>query len=141
MKLVFDTEFLGPVDMRVFRKMIGHPHDTLPNVYKVTHNLIIREDCEPNTPKCQLYYGVATERWKELSDIGLTLERVIAQGNEHQAMKLLGGDKIIKEVGNWLIQLRKDLESIGVNVDGNLGDFRLSNLGETKDGRVVFFDW
>ena len=46
-----------------------------------------------------------------------------------------------KEALQWLITCFNELKSINVELDRGFGDFRLENLGETVDGRVVYHDW
>lgn len=142
MKILFDTDFLSSNKfvLNTMKKMIGKEYETLPNIYKVTKNIIIRDDATPNTAKCQEYFKIATTKF---DDCQYTLERLIAQGELAKAFEVTGRKMKTKPVVKWLQQLKKELQSIGVVPEkgNNLGDFKLANFGETKDGRVVYFDW
>lgn len=142
MKILFDTDFLGSNKkmLSTLRNMIGKRFETLPNVYKVTKNIIIRDDVMPDTPLCREYHKIATTKFDNCK---YTLERLIAQGDLTQAYEVTGRNMKAKKVIKWLWALRKDLISIGALQENslNLGDFKPMNLGETKDGRIVCFDW
>ena len=141
LKVIFDTDFLGSNIRMIksFRGMIGKKFRTLPNVYKVTDTYIIREDVKPSTLKCVKYYTVATTKYPGLESVGKTLERAVAD-NERSVVEPLVPEEA-REVMDWLYDLRGELDTIGVKVERNFGDFKSANLGETKDGRVVYFDW
>ena len=140
MKVLFDTDFLSTnrFVLATMRKMIGQKYETLPNVYKVTRNIIIRDDVTPSTPKCQEYYKISRTKF---GDCPYSLERLIAQGDYAKALEITGEKE--KPVVEWLQVLKQELLSLGIisEKDTNLGDFKPANLGETKDGKVVYFDW
>lgn len=140
MKILFDTDFLSSNKfvLNTMRKMIGHKYETLPNIYKVTKNIIVRDEVTPNTHKCQEYYKIAKTKF---GDGPYTLERLIAQGDFAKALEVTGGKE--KPVIEWLQVLKQELQSLGIisEKSTNLGDFKPANLGETKDGKVVYFDW
>lgn len=143
LKIIFDTDFVGSntQTLATYRRMVGKYYKTLPNIYKVTKNFIIRENVEPATTKCRKYYEVATTRYPGLEKFGGTMERCFALGKADVFDTVVPKTKETEEVGKWLLDLIADLESIGTSIEGNLGDFKPANLGETKDGRVVYFDW
>ena len=140
MKILFDTDFLSTnrFVLATMRKMIGQKYETLPNVYKVTRNIIIRDDITPSTPKCQEYYKISRTKF---GDCPYSLERLIAQGDYAKALEITGEKE--KPAVEWLQVLKQELQSLGIisEKDTNLGDFKPANLGETKDGKVVYFDW
>ena len=141
LKVIFDTDFLGSNAKMIksLRSMVGKTFRTLPNVYKVTDTYIIREDVKPTTSKCANYYTVATTKYPNLESVGKTLERAVAD-NQRSVVEPLVPEEA-RGVMDWLYDLRDELDAIGVKVEHNFGDFRPANLGETKDGRVVYFDW
>lgn len=143
MKMVFDTDFVGSSanTLKTYMKMVGNHYKTLPNIYKVTKNFIIRENVVPATTKCRKYYDVATTRYPGLDRFGGTMEQCFAHGKAIEFNAIVPKTKETEEVGKWLLNLISDLKSIGVSIENNLGDFKPANLGETKDGRVVYFDW
>lgn len=142
MKILFDTDFMSSNKrtLETMKRMIGRNFETLPNVYKVTKNIIIRDDVTPSTPKCREYFQIANTKY---GDCPATLERLIAQGELAKAFEVTGRKLKTKPVIKWLQKLKTELQSIGAMPEraNNLGDFKPANLGETKDGRVVYFDW
>ena len=143
MKMMFDVDFLGDRSkhFEAFKSMVGKRFETLPNIYKVTKNFIIREDVTPYTPKCKNYYNIATTRYPGLEDVGGTMEKGFARGKIYDVNVAVPKTKEVQEVRKWMLALRRELSSVGMDIRVNYGDFKLANLGETKDGRVVYFDW
>lgn len=143
LKVMFDTDFMGDKSryIKTYKSMVGKHFETLPDIYKVTDDYIIREEVRPDTTKCRNYYRIATTKYPGLEDVGGTMERGFARGNTYDVNVAVPKTKEVQEVRKWLLSLRKDLSSIGINIRMNYGDFKSANLGETKDGRVVYFDW
>jgi len=144
MKLLFDTDWMGDNarTLEMTRNMIGKKFTTLPNIFKVTKNFIIREGCTPNTSRIRKFYDIATE--KRFHDGNVSFENLVVGGHQEKALAL-ASTKEEKEVVEWLIKCCEELRSVGYNPgeDGvnAIGDFRTANLGETKDGRIIYFDW
>lgn len=143
LKVFFDTDFLGDMvrNLKSLKSMVGKHFETLPDIYKVTDTYLIRENVVPATKKCLKYYSIATTKYPGLEDVGGTMERGFARGEYYTVNTAVPKTKDVQEVRKWLLALRKDLASIGINIERNYGDFKPANLGETKDGRVVYFDW
>lgn len=143
LKIIFDTDFVsnGAQNLKIYKSMIGKNFVTLPKIYKVTQHFIIRESVTPATTKCANYYRIATTNYPGLKDVGGTMERGFARGKIYDVNVGVPKSNNIQEVRKWLLTLRNELNSIGINIKVNYGDFRLKNIGETKDGRVVYFDW
>ena len=139
-KVIFDTNFVGNRDetLNQFRRMKGKHFTTLPEVYKVTDSYIIREAINVYTKKVKDFYTLCGSR---IGKDSLSLERIVAQYREAEALENESISEEQKQVIEWLVTCREELKSIGYNISGNFGDFRLANIGETKDGRVVYFDW
>ena len=118
---------------------------TLPKVYEVGANYIIRENCTPNTPKCKEYYKLSqTSPWVGHDS---TMRLVLDGHYWYDADKNCTCTNIhgiirgkMNDVIEWLACLKYELSQICGDRAG-LGDFALKNLGETKDGRVVMFDF
>lgn len=143
LKMMFDVDFLGDRDKYIAtcKSMIGKHFETLPDIYKVTGDYVIREDVKPATAKCKEYYKIATTRYPGLEEIGGTMEKGFARGKIYDVNMAVPKTKDVQEVRKWLLALRRDLKAIGINIEVNYGDFKPANLGETKDGRIVYFDW
>ena len=117
----------------------------LPKVYEIGEDYIIREDCTPNTPKCKEYYKLSqTSPWVGHD----SAMRLVLDGHYwYDADKNCTCTNIrgiirgkMNDVIEWLACLKYELSQICGDRAG-LGDFALKNLGETKDGRVVMFDF
>lgn len=143
MKMIFDTDFVSnrDINLAMIKKMVGKKFETLPNIYKVTGSFIIRDDVKPNSDKCIKYYKIATTKYPGLEEVGGTMERGFARGKIYDVNIAVPKTKEVQEVRKWLIKLRNELKSIGMEIENNYGDFYPKNLGETKDGRVVYYDW
>ena len=143
LKMMFDVDFLGDRNkhIAICKSMIGKHFETLPDIYKVTGDYVIRDDVTPSTPKCKEYYKIATTKYPGLEDVGGTMERGFARGKIYDVNIAVPKTKEIQEVRKWLLKLRNELYTIGMEIKNNYGDFKPANLGETKDGRVVYFDW
>ena len=144
LKILFDTDWMGCnlQTIETMKRMIGKKFETLPQIYKVTKNFIIRENCKPNTPRVKRFHDIATK--KQFHDDKVSYENLVAGGHSDKAL-VMARTKEEKDVINWLIRCCEELRSVGYNPgeDGinTIGDFRPANLGETKDGRIIYFDW
>lgn len=143
LKVLWDVDFLSSRKhmLQILRDMLGKHFETLPDIYKVTDEYIIREDCTPDTRKCHRYYDIATTKFPGLEKVGGTMEQGIARGYIYDVNVAVPKTKEVQEVRRWLLRLKKELASVGYEPTTNFGDFKPANLGETKDGRVVYFDW
>lgn len=108
-------------------QQMGVKTRTLPVVYEVGEDYVIRENCKPKTSKCREYYKASQHRRN-----GETLYRMAL---DNKRPKLDGTDK---EVYKWMVRLKYEISQLG---GYGLGDFALKNFGETKDGRVVMLDF
>lgn len=144
LKLLFDTDFMGDNErvLMEMKKAVGKKFETLPTVYKVTKNFIIREDCKPGTARVKKFYEVCTSH---PGGKALSIECMVAQGREDEIRGLPDNTKEQEDAIEWLLICKEELKSIGYDIRwmcaGTFGDFRPANLGETKDGRIVYFDW
>lgn len=120
--------------------------ETLPKVYEVGDDYIIREDCTPNTPLCKKYWKVIT--WKPFTNDKRLLWQMVrdgewwydfetGKGGTHIRMAIHG---LTGDVIHWMLRLQYELSQVCGDKAG-LGDLAEKNLGETKDGRVVMFDF
>lgn len=117
---------------------------TLPKVYEIGPDYIIREDCKPNTPKCKEYYKISQTAIYNDRD---KLYREVLNGNywyDPDKDEYFSNIKGIirgkqREVMQWLCRLEYELSQI--KPGHGLGDFAEKNLGETGDGRIVLMDF
>ena len=128
----------------IFENIQKENPGTLPKVYKVKRPYVIREAVKMNTPKCKKYFDTTQKVYTLPDGSKDDLMQIVYDYNESKIRKSLKTDIEI-EVLDWLVKLRDEMENLGI-VD-NQGescfgeDFKLSNIGETKDGRVVCFDF
>lgn len=128
----------------IFENIQKENPETLPKIYKVKRPYVIREAVKMNTPKCKKYFDISTTKYKLPNGPSDMLYGIVADYSEDSIRPLLKSDIEI-EVLDWLVKLRDEMENLGI-VD-NQGescfgeDFKLANIGETKDGRVVCFDF
>ena len=109
----------------------------LPYVYKYTPNYIIMEKLKPNTPKCKKYYKVIEEKDFNVNGTKMSMVKIIANNIDYE---FTGFDK---EVYEWMLELKKEMIAYsGREINSNYwyGDMRPANLGERKNGDIVFFD-
>lgn len=134
-KILFDTDFMNSNEsvLSTMRNMVCKHFETLPRIHKVTKHYIIRENVTPNTKRVNDFYSISQTKVFE----SLTLEQCVARHLE-AGLNLTPEQKDVK---NWLVICREELTSIGHKIELNFGDFRPANLGETKDGRIVYFDF
>lgn len=117
---------------------------SLPTVYKVGPDYVIREACTPNTKKCRDFYRVTMSKPFTNEDI---LYRMILADRwkyDDKTDSVVTGIKmstpgILGEVIGFLCHLKYELTELTGHP--SLGDFKPENLGETKDGRVVMMDF
>ena len=118
---------------------------SLPKVFEIGPNYIIREDCKPGTTKCKKYWKVATT--KPFSNDDRQLWQMVQDGEwtynpdtdkvETKIKMVLSG--LTKEVVLWMAHLQYELSQI--KPGHGLGDFAEKNFGETQDGRIVLMDF
>jgi hypothetical protein len=135
------------------KKMIGKQFSTLPTIYRSTSWYYIREGIipGPKSKKCKkIMDTLSYENWPEsgvyLGITGAIVGKDINSIDEFESKfrpirssgSVSANQK--KEALQWLITCFNELKSINVELDSGFGDFRLDNLGETVDGRVVYHD-
>jgi hypothetical protein len=117
----------------------------LPKVYEIGDDYIIREDCTPNTARCKAFYK--TSQYVPFPKSGPeTIYRLVLDGYWWYTPEGFGTNicwalkGIVKDTIHFLTHLKYELSQVA-GPHAGLGDFALKNLGETKDGRVVLFDF
>lgn len=125
---------------------MGVEIETLPKVFEVGDDYIIREDCTPNTSKCKAIYKTSQSVPFPKSGPD-TIYQLVYDGHwwytpeEGDCTNIRWAIKgIVKDTIHFLTHLKYELSQICGDRAG-LGDFASKNLGETKDGRVVMFDF
>lgn len=119
--------------------------EALPRVFEVGDDYIIREDCKPMTEKCKKIYKCS--QYVPFPKSGPdTIYRLVLDGHwwytpEGSGTNIRWAIKgIVEDTIHFLTHLKYELSQVCGDRAG-LGDFALKNLGETKDGRVVMFDF
>ena len=131
-------------------------HNTVvfPKVYEYDENYVVTEKLSPVTDKCILYADLVCnyngKEWLEL-DIPDSWVKKKSSFFIIDVIKKLSGDKLSKtedaikklssshwEVYLWIKEVYNILKKIGI--DWYQTDFKHENLGERKNGEVVWFD-
>ena len=117
---------------------------SLPTVYEVGPDYVIREACTPNTKKCRDFYRITMSKPFTNDD---SIYRMVLRdmwkyddktGGITTAVRM-STPGILGEVIKFLCHLKYELTELTGHP--TLGDFKQENLGETKDGRVVMMDF
>lgn len=111
--------------------------NVFPKVYKIGKNWCTMELLSMHTGKCQLYINTLDK-----SNInGKSLFRILAD-NKYQFDKIDTSTftDIQLEVFNWCKQVSKEMEDMNSRYIKFPGDLVINNIGERKDGKIIFFD-
>ena len=122
----------------IYEEIFKGKYVTLPRVFRVKRPYVIREACRVNTKKCKDYYNITQKTYKT-SEGTDEMIGYVDEDNE-DILRPLIDNKLEMEVLDWLVNLRDEMDSLGIR-DLFGEDFKLSNIGETKDGRIVCFDF
>lgn len=119
--------------------------ETLPQVYEVGDDYIIRESVKPKTSLCKKYYKIATtyDMGSNIPMFRWVMQHGYYDPDTNSVISCWKGvmrDKDAIEVFEWLYKLKYELSQVAGEHAG-LGDFGIQNFGETKDGRVIMFDF
>lgn len=136
---------------------LRHKSKVFPQVYKVTDQYVVMERLRTGTKKCKEYFKVGNEdldkkygikaddttrlNWVNLQSIANYLTGNVFYGDPEFSNLDVDSfynqlDPREKKVFDWFIKVGEE------SVKGNLivGDFKTSNLGERKNGDIIWFD-
>lgn len=136
-------------DKKFYEYCLKHKTKVFPVVYKVGKNYVIMEKLQTNTPKCKLYdqwIGFSpdyktTLKPKELKGKAADLEFCVKNYEKYSSQidaYLSKAGAQVNEIFTWLMEVRDEYWKIFPG-DG-FGDLREANLGERKNGDIVWFD-
>ena len=111
--------------------------NVFPTVYKIGKNWCIMELLSTHTGKCQLYINTLDK-----SNInGKTLFRILSD-NKYQFDKIDTSmfTDIQLEVFDWCKQVANGMKDMNSSYISFPGDLCINNIGERKDGKIIFFD-
>ena len=109
-------------------------YDVFPKVYRIGKGYVIMEKLEIETSKCKKYFDIINS-----SNHGDSIYHLV-QDKKYDLSEMNDDEK---EVINWLENVRKACaEAFGNDPKTNedFGDLQLANVGERKDGTIVYFD-
>lgn len=111
--------------------------DVFPKVYKIGKNWCVMELLSTHTGKCKLYMNVLDK-----SNInGKSLYRILSD-HKYQFDKIdtTNFTDIQLEVFNWCKQIDAEMKMMDSRYIQFPGDLVINNIGERKDGKIIFFD-
>lgn len=140
-----------------FEHCMKHTSDVFPKVYKLGTNYVVMEKLNVATKKCELYSAII-DPWKA-ADRAILKDKMVAANIPVKAGPLFTfidwakGDKKVanlpdfirtldgdaREVADWAMRCVTELKEMGI-VNKNVGDMKPANLGERKDGSIIWFD-
>ncbi len=133
-------------DREFYTYCLRHKSKVFPVVYKVGSKVVVLEKLKMNTPKCKLY-----DKWlgfnafqHKTKDFDCTIEGLalnIFKGRKDKKLNALES-KVpaeAKECLDWAVQALIELEK-ATGFNNGFSDLRLANLGERKDGSIIWFD-
>lgn len=130
--------------VKTMKKMKGKQFKTLPTIYRVTDWYYIREGVTPGTKseKCEKLFNIITNFPTPhiYGVFGVILDDDMTSIDNYES-KYGKINAEQKDALQWLIDCTRELRSLKIYLDRHFGDFKLDNLGETTDGRIIYHDW
>ena len=140
-------------DDRFYEYCMEHPESKVfPIVYKMGPNYVVLEKLKTDTPKCQKYNEWLG--WSPKRVVPITLPKIDSKNGGTTMEKCIWNykkyknqiDKVVKqlphdiqEIFQWGLEAYKHLQQVEPGVS-NFVDLRLANIGERKNGEIVWFD-
>ena len=126
-------------DRKFYEYCMSRPTKVFPIVYKLGKNFVVMEKLRTGTPKCKLYDSYLGFDGKKIDVNGkqITLDKIIYNPTS-DALNVLKKDKEAWKIFQWGSEAIKHLEkAVGFT---EFSDLRLANIGERKNGEIVWFD-
>lgn len=136
MKLFYGDQ-IKQCDEPFFKYCYQHNSKVFPKVYKLGKNWCIMELLNTPTEKCKLY--IDTLKKSKIGDKTL-FSILIDKKYDFDKIKTSKFTDIQKEVFEWCRQVAQEMKDINSNYISFPGDLNLTNIGERKNGEIVFFD-
>ena len=127
-------------DKKFYEWCLNHPRSKVfPVIYKIGENFVVMEKLKIGTPRCKFYDEYLGFDGKKIDINGdkHPLDYWIYK-NDPKVEKILKKDFKVWEVYNWGKKALKYLEE-ATGFD-KFSDLRLANIGERKNGEIVWFD-
>lgn len=138
-KIFHKNRDMEKTDREFFEYCMTHKTNVFPTVHKLGKKFVIMDKLAMNTPKCKKYDQYLKVNGKKFN--GMDIEQIAKQVIEKDK-KI---DKVIaklddeaKEVLDWSVDALTHLKA-AVGWD-SFSDMRLANIGERKDGAIIWFD-
>ena len=109
-----------------------HPSKVFPKIYKIGSNWVVMEKLKTFTPKLRKWF-------KYIDDIKFE-GKTIYEWSKEQNVDTDIFDKFGKEVYDWCKQCQKEMKDMKSPYISWPGDLFIKNVGERKNGEIVFFD-
>lgn len=138
-KIFHKNRDMERTDRKFFEYCMTHKTNVFPTIHKLGKKFVVMDKLAMNTPKCKMYDSYLKVGGKKFNgmDIEQIAKQVIKKNNDINKV-VAGLDAEAKEVLDWSIEALTRLEE-AVGFD-SFSDMRLSNIGERKDGAIIWFD-
>lgn len=128
-KLCYGNEFDKSIKS-FYQWCNSNKSSVFPRVYKLGKNWCVMEKLSMHTPKCKSYMSVIEDRNRKYN--------FIRDINNDVTPDLNSFTDIQKEVYHWCVQVKAEMDGIKY-IDYPM-DLGINNIGERKNGDIVFFD-
>lgn len=131
---IFYEDHININDEPFIKWCYKHNSNVFPKVYKIGKNWCIMEKLAMHTQKCKKYIDIIDNETfggiRPITDIG--------NGKTVKNIQNLSKEQL--EVYNWLLQVKKEMSDINSKLITYPGDLNINNIGERKNGDIIFFD-
>lgn len=134
---IFYGDSIKKCDEPFIRYCYKHDSKVFPKVYKIGKKWCIMELLDTYTDKCKLYMDTLDKSKVE----GKTLFNYIMNNKyKFDEIDTSKFTDIQKEVFNWCKMINVEMQNINSSYISFPGDLVLKNIGERKNGEIIFFD-
>lgn len=132
---VFYGKEINKKDLPFIKYCLNKDSNVFPKVYKIGKNWCVMEKLELNTPKCMLYMDIIDN----FEYNGFDFIRSISKGKKLDSTLNLSKTQL--EVYEWCLKVKQEMDKIKNRyVSTYPGDLVINNIGERKNGDIIFFD-
>ena len=148
-------------DIKFYKWCMTHNSNFFPKVKKLGKNFVVMEKLEVGSKKCREFTKIVDD-WNAKNPItkafiaaGIPDAKngplfctihvlaypAISKAWENKLVEVINGleDENYKWHAKWVYNACCELREMGV-INGNVGDIKPANVGERKDGTIIWFD-
>lgn len=135
-KLFHKNTPMEPTDRKFFEYCLKNKSNVFPDVKKLGSNFVVMEKLAIETPKCKLYDSYLGFKGKKID--GKTIEDYAKLIFKKKDVDRSIFDEEQLEILDWAVEALTRLhDATGYD---SFSDLRLINIGERKDGSIIWFD-